>query len=112
MSSTLTYKGYTGSIDFSLEDNCLYGKIVGIDDLVSFEGKTVEEIKTDFETSVDDYIQMCAEIGKSPQKEYRGTFNVRVSPELHRRAALEAAKEKQSLNWVIGKAIEKYLTTV
>lgn len=109
MNSTLTYKGYTGSIDFSLEDNCLYGKVMGIDDLVSFEGRTVAEIKQDFETAVDDYLQMCAELGKQPQKAYKGTFNVRVSPELHRRAALEAAKEKQSLNWVVGKAIEEYL---
>ena len=112
MSSTLTYKGYTGTVDFSTEDNCLYGKIIGINDLVSFEGSTVEEIKADFEAAVDAYLQLCGELGKEPQKEYKGTFNVRVSPELHRRAEVEAAREKRSLNWVIGKAIEKFLATI
>ena len=111
MSNTLTYKGYTGTVDFSVEDNCLYGSVVGINDLVSYEGSTVEEVKADFESAVDGYLDLCAEIGKEPQKAYKGTFNVRVSPELHRRAAIEAAKEKQSLNWVVGQAIEKYLAT-
>ena len=110
MSQVLTYNGYTGSMEFSVEDNCLYGRILGISDLISYEGETISELKEDFENAVDDYLALCAEIGKEPQREYRGTFNVRISSELHRKAAIEAAKEKQSLNWVVGKAIELYLS--
>ena len=110
MSDILRYKDYCGSVEFSAEDNCLYGKILGINDLVSFEGKTVEDLRSDFEESVDDYLETCANLGKQPEKEYKGTFNVRISPELHKRAAIEAAKEKQSLNWVIGRAVAQYLS--
>ena len=109
MKGVLTYKGYNGSVNYSAEDNCLYGKILGINDVILYEGNTIAELKLDFEESVDDYLEFCAEIGKEPQKEYKGSFNVRISPELHKQAALEAMREEKSLNYIIGKAIELYL---
>ena len=110
MKGVLSYKGYTGSVNYSADDDCLFGKILGINDLIMYEGDTVAELKSNFEESIDDYLEFCAEIGKEPQKEYKGSFNVRISPELHRLAALEAMKEEQSLNWIIGKAVEMYLS--
>ncbi len=109
MNGVLTYKNYHGSVNYSVEDDCLYGQIIGINDMILFEGKSIDELRRDFESSVDEYLDLCARLGKEPQKEYKGNLNIRISPELHKRAALEAAREKQSLNWVIGKAIEDYL---
>lgn len=109
MARVFTYKGYTGSIELSVEDNCLYGKILGITDLISYEGYTISELRGNFENAVDEYLDFCSEIGKEPQREYKGTFNVRISPELHKKAAIEAARENQTLNWIVGRAMELYL---
>lgn len=60
----LSYKGYTGSLQVSVEDNCLYGRIEGIDDLVTYEAQTVEEARAAFQEAVDHYLQTCAELGE------------------------------------------------
>ena len=70
MSNLLKYKDYRGQVEYSDEDSTFYGRILGINDLVSFEGSTVEELKKSFIESVDDYIETCKELGKNPEKEY------------------------------------------
>lgn len=60
-----------------------------------------------FHQSIDNYLELCKQIGKNPEKEFRGSFNVRISPELHRKAALEAEKQKITLNQYVLRAIEK-----
>ncbi len=112
MSDVLRYKDYCGSVEYSSADSCLYGKVLGINDLISYEGQTVEDLRHDFEGAIDDYLDTCSAIGKQPEKEYKGTFNVRISPELHKRASIEAVREKESLNWIIGKAVEQFLERV
>ena len=78
MNNVLKYKGYYAVVQYSAEDEVLYGKIEGIDDLVSFESDSICGIKNEFENAVDDYIEYCKEIGKEPDKVYKGSFNVRI----------------------------------
>ena len=101
----LEYKGYIGNLDFSLEDNVLHGKIIGINDLVTYEGNTIEEIKTNFIEAVDDYLITCNELGKTPEKFYKGTFNVRTSNEIHKKVTLIAEQKNMKLNQVVNKAL-------
>lgn len=98
MNDILQYKNYYASVHFSAVDEVFYGKILGISDLVSFEGASVKELKTAFEEAVEDYLNTCAEIGKPPEKTYKGTFNVRVSSTLHKEASLFAAVHNITLN--------------
>ncbi len=109
MKSTIEYKSYIGSVSFSSEDEVFHGKIEGIDDLVTFEGNSVEELKAAFQEAVDDYVEICSEIGKNPHKSYKGTFNVRIKPELHQKAAKKAMKNGYSLNQFVEKALEDYI---
>lgn len=107
MKDILKYKDFIGSVHFDADDEIFYGKIEGINDLVTFEGKTVKEIKKSFEESVDDYIKICKETGKTVHKSYKGSFNVRISPNLHKRAVQKALLEGIPLNQLVEKAIEK-----
>lgn len=109
MSDVFEYKGYSGSIESSVKDRCFYGKVLFITDLVTYEGQTYDELEEAFRIMVDDYIATCAEIGKSPQRPFKGSFNVRVSPELHRQAAIVAHREGISLNELTSRAIDKYI---
>ncbi|MDQ7827226.1 MAG: type II toxin-antitoxin system HicB family antitoxin [Candidatus Eremiobacteraeota bacterium] len=103
--STLSYKGFLGSVSYSAEDDLLYGKIEGVSDLVLYEGRSIEEIKKDFEEAVDEYITECEKMGKDPMRAYRGTFNVRVAPELHRQVAETAVSYGTSLNQFVSSAL-------
>ena len=76
---TLKYKGYIGSIDYSEDDGVLFGEILGIDGLVSYEGKTVEELTHSFHEAVEDYLVFCEEHNRKPQKSYSGSFNIRIA---------------------------------
>jgi predicted HicB family RNase H-like nuclease len=105
MSDILQYQNYYASVHFSAADEVFYGKILGIDDLVSFEGASVKELKAAFEEAVEDYLETCAEIGKEPEKTYKGTFNVRVPTNLHKEAALFAAGHNITLNEFVKMAL-------
>ncbi len=109
MKDVLSYKGFIGSVHFNAEDRVFHGKIEGINDLVTFEGKGVDEPIKAFHEEVDDYIELCKEQGKEPLRSYKGSFNVRVSPDIHRRAVETATKKGLSLNQLVQKAIEKEL---
>ncbi|HNP96255.1 MAG TPA: type II toxin-antitoxin system HicB family antitoxin [Cyclobacteriaceae bacterium] len=110
MKNALTYRGYTGTVDFSNDDEIFFGKIIGINDLVTFEADTVQKLKRNFKDAVDDYIDTCAKLKKDPDKEYKGSFNVRVKPSLHRKAAIKSASLNISLNQLVEKALEKEVT--
>jgi len=78
----LKYKGYTGSVEYSEEDKCLFGKVQGMSkDSITYEGSTVEELTADFQGAVDDYLTLCEENGIEPRKPYSGVLNVRLTPE-------------------------------
>ena len=101
----LKYKDFYGSVDYSACDECFYGKLIGTNDLVTFEGDSVESLKSAFFEAVEDYLILCHEVGKKPQKVYRGSFNVRISPELHKKAAILATRDGISLNAFVEKAV-------
>lgn len=98
MSKALIYQGYAAHIDFDAEDKIFFGRIKGIDDIVTFHGETVEELVGAFEEAVDDYIYTCNEAGRNPQKPCSGRILLRVPPEVHSRAAMAAEVEGKSLN--------------
>ncbi|MBO9572667.1 MAG: type II toxin-antitoxin system HicB family antitoxin [Chitinophagaceae bacterium] len=101
----MQYKEYLASVHFSAEDDVFYGKILGINDLINFEGSSVRELKKAFQEAVEDYLETCKEVGKEPNKTYKGTFNVRIPSELHKEAAVFAASNNLSLNDFVKTAI-------
>lgn len=105
----LEYKGYHTKIEFDSEDFTLRGKIEGINDLVNFECDNINDVEKNFHEAVDDYLEFCKEVGKEPDKEYKGTFNVRITPELHKKLALVAMQNGDTLNASVEKAIQEYV---
>ncbi|MCL2246010.1 MAG: type II toxin-antitoxin system HicB family antitoxin [Lentimicrobiaceae bacterium] len=106
MNNILTYNGFIGSVHFSAEDNVFFGKIEEINDLITFEGSTVQELKDAFYFMVDEHIKDCKSDNIPVKKSYKGTFNVRITPELHRKAAVSAKMHGTTLNNFVKKAIE------
>lgn len=106
MNDILQHKEYYATINFSSEDEVFHGKIFGINDLVTFEGSSVKELKKAFREAVEDYLETCLEVGKEPNKTYKGTFNVRIPVNLHKNAAIFAATNNISLNDFVKKAID------
>ena len=111
MNNTMEYKGYLGSVEFSEEDALFYGKILGIRALVSYEGSTARELIADFHSAVDDYLDLCVQSGTEPEKAYKGNFNVRISPELHKQAVVAAMARNVSLNSFVEASIAKAVHT-
>lgn len=109
MSDTLEYKGFVGTVEYSAEDHCLYGKIIGTNDLIMYEGQSIKELEKDFQETIDEYIQDCEEVGKDPKPSYKGKFSVRISPEKHRLAAVYAQRIDISLNKFVDEAITRML---
>lgn len=105
----LEYDGYYGSVHFSAEDLVFYGKIEGIDDLITFEGESVTELTDAFHAAVDDYLKLCAKNGRLPAKTCRGSLNVRLKPETHRKAYEKALLLGISLNQLIQRALDHEL---
>ena len=104
----LKYKGYTGSVEYSEEDNCLFGKVLGMSKhAITYEGQDVNELKRDFEGAIDDYIASCEARGVEPCKPYSGTFNVRVSPEIHSAIAALAKKSGVTINAFVRQVLAK-----
>lgn len=96
--NTLTYQGYTARIEFDDRDNLLVGRLLGIKDLVGFHADNVADLRLAFEEAVDDYLEACEKVGKSPEKPYSGKLMLRVPPEVHAHAALMAEVHGKSLD--------------
>lgn len=95
------YNGYTGVFEFDPSKDAFHGRVAGLQDVVTFEGRSLDELRREMANSVDDYLEFCAEVGKEPERPYRGEFLVRTTPELHRAVAMEAESAGMSLNaWV------------
>ena len=109
--NAMTYKGYAARVEYSEEDGCFVGHIAGIHDIVGFHGDSVAELRAAFADAVEDYLETCRKLGRAPNRPYSGQFRVRLSPELHARAAMTAQVQGKSLNaWVQG-AIEREMTS-
>lgn len=106
----LKYKGYTGSVEYSAEDECLFGKVQGLrGTLISYEGSTVEEIRQDFEEAVDSYLESCKRRGIAPAKPYSGRLVLRMPSDLHGRVAQAAAESGTTINDFINRALDHEL---
>ena len=109
MRNTMSYKGYYGSVEFSDEDSVFFGRIIGINDRVTYEGDNVGDLRRDFQDAVNEYLETCSQLGKEPEKAYKGTFNVRIAPALHRRLAVFSASHGKTLNSAVEEAIRNYI---
>ena len=103
----MTHKGYAARIEYSDEDACFVGHIAGIRDVVGFHGNTVAKLRAAFREAVDDYLATCVKLGRAPQKPYSGKLMLRVSPEVHARAAMIAEARGKSLNQWAAEVLEK-----
>jgi predicted HicB family RNase H-like nuclease len=102
----LKYKGYTGSVEFNEDEDCLSGKVLGMmKDSITYEGKTVGELRTDFQNAIDSYFEGCQEMGIAPRKPYNGVLNIRIPSEIHGRVAMLADQQGISVNAFIREAI-------
>jgi predicted HicB family RNase H-like nuclease len=109
LSETLKHKGYEGSVEYSAEDRLLHGRILGIRDMVIYDGTSIREIEKNFRGAVDEYLEFCEAEGKKPDVPFKGSFNVRVPKELHMRAALYAEEHDRKLNSVVQDALKEFL---
>lgn len=112
MKNTMEYRGYIGSVEFSEEDGIFFGKVQGIRSLVSYEGENAKELINDFHNAVDNYFEKCKSNNIEPETAYKGSFNVRLGTDLHRRAAVYAISHQQSLNSFIEEAVKEKLALV
>jgi predicted HicB family RNase H-like nuclease len=111
MKDMLKYKGYYGSIHFDEDDLILFGKAEFVKALISYEGESAAEIKQAFEEAVDDYLLMCEKEKITPEKPFKGTFNVRIGEALHERAVIAATGMGIKLNEFVKQALEHELRT-
>ena len=96
--NTMTHRGYAARIDYSDEDGCFVGHIAGINDVVGFHGESVEELRDAFVESVDDYLETCEKLNRSPQKPYSGNLMLRIPPQIHAAIAMAAEVSGKSIN--------------
>lgn len=112
MDNLMEYKGYWARIKYNDEDECFYGKVEGLKNaLILFEGKTVKELKKDFKDAIDEHLQMCKETNTDPERQCKGSLNVRLGTELHTKAKLRSIEEHISINELIKNAVAAYLKT-
>ena len=106
MSAMMGYKGYHAKVSYDAVDKIFVGEVFGVRDSLNFHGTSVDELESMFQQCIDNYLELCEKIGKEPDKEFKGSFNIRISPELHRKVALEAEKKEISLNQYISNVLE------
>lgn len=101
------YKGYEAKVEYDDEDRLFVGRVINTKDVIVFDGISVEELEQSFQAVIEEYLEDCKAIGKEPEKPFSGKFNLRISPELHRKIALLATKQNVSLNTFVEKTLEK-----
>lgn len=109
MGKLMEYKGYHAKIEYSDTDETFVGQVIGLADIIIFDGDSIAELTDSFHIALDDYLEFCKELGKEPEKEFKGSFNVRIEPELHKKAVIEAERRDISLNQYVSEAIEQHV---
>lgn len=107
--TTLRYKDFIGSIEANIEENCLHGKLLFINDLITYEAETLEDLKKEFINAINDYLETCKKLKRAPQKPFKGSLNVRIGADLHREVALHSALQGISLNEYIKNALSRQI---
>lgn len=105
--NAMTYKGYTARVEYSEEDGCFVGHLIGMRDIVGFDATTVKQLQSRFRKAVDDYLWASEQLGTKPEKPYSGRMMVRVAPELHAKASIAAQSAGKSLNQWVSQALER-----
>ena len=101
MKNAMIYKGYAARIEYDAQDRIFFGRLSGIRDIVTFHGKTVDELEAAFKEAVDDYLETCARLGEQPNKPYSGKLTLRIPPRVHAAIATAAETSGKSINkWV------------
>ena len=103
----IEYKGYRAVITFDYDDRVFHGEVVDTRDVIFFEGTSVAQLEDEFRFSIDDYLAVCAERGREPDKPFSGRIPLRIRPEIHRAATAAARSEGKSLNAWIAEAVER-----
>ena len=103
----MNYKGYLGTVSFDEEADIFHGEVVNTKDVITFQGRSVDEIRIAFKDSVDEYLKFCEELGEEPEKPYSGRIALRIPSELHGRASAAASAEGVSLNSWLRAAVER-----
>ena len=111
MNSMLEYRGYHATITYDADDELFVGQVFGITDSLNFHGSSIEELKRMFAQSIDNYLDLCKRVGKEPEKEFKGSFNVRIPSELHREISMLAAQQKVTLNQYVINALSKSIVS-
>lgn len=112
MKNIMRYKGYWAEIKYSDEDECFYGIIEGLKNTsISFEGSSVKELKKDFKDAIDNHLQYCKDNNEVPEKQCKGSLNVRLGVELHNKAKMKSIEKEISINELIKEAVAMYLKT-
>lgn len=107
MKSMLEYKGYHATVLYDADDELFIGEVFGITDSLNFHGSSIDELKEMFANSIDNYLNLCKHLGKTPEKEFKGSFNVRIPVDLHKQIAMLAAQEQITLNQYVVNALNK-----
>src|SRR6266478_6191197 len=103
----MKYKGYFGEVTYDDKAKIFHGEVIGLKDVITFQGRSVSELKKAFQDSINDYLAWCEERGEQPQKTYSGKLHIRMNPQLHAHLAVEAAKQNMSLNDLINQKLDK-----
>ncbi|MHB8828357.1 MAG: type II toxin-antitoxin system HicB family antitoxin [Syntrophales bacterium] len=106
----LKYKKYVGNVQFDADDRIFHGHILGITDVISFEGASVVELEQDFKAAIEDYFETCRKIGKEPEKPFKGAFNLRLDPSLHEMLVAGALSEGKTLNAFVKEVLQKAIS--
>lgn len=107
----MKYKGYHGQVSYDEDAKLFHGEVVGLRDVITFQGTSVKELEKAFKDSVDEYLDFCKELRRAPEKPFSGKLILRLPPEIHERAAYEAKSSGQSLNGWIKQGIEYQLSS-
>lgn len=104
--TTMTHEGYVATVELDEEAGLFHGEVINTRDVLTFQGRTLDELTAAFADTIADYLDWCRERGKEPERPYSGNFTLRISPELHRRIAIAAARQGKSVNAFVTEALE------
>ena len=103
----MVYKGYQGRFEYDEDADIFHGDVINLADVITFQGRSIDQLKKALKESVEDYLAFCKEKGKEPGKPYSGRFNIRIEPELHQRIAIKAARQGMTINRWVTQALHK-----
>ncbi len=105
----MSYRGYKGYFEYDEKADIFHGQVIGIRDVITFQGRSIDDLKVALKDSIDDYLEMCEQEDKSPDKPFSGKFSLRLPPEVHSKVAQAAASAHKSINSWITDVVENNL---